>query len=321
MRFIDEREVHERLAYPALVDALAEHHLRDVDANESLLLAQPTASGSSAHFLSLPAWQRGRALGAKLVTVFPDNEHNDSGLPSVQAVFVLFDGRNGKPLACIDGTALTLRKTAGDSALGAKLLAPPAPESMLMVGAGAMAPHLIMAHHSVRPSLTRVEIWNRTPARAEALAGRLRLPGLEISISADLEGSARQADLISCATMATDPLIEGRWLKPGAHLDLVGSYTPSMRECDDEALRRASVFVDSSWSAIEDCGEITSTLERGVLSRADILADNFKLVRGEHHGRTRDDEITLFKNGGGGHLDLMVAQYLYALTQKGLKLR
>ena len=317
MRFIDATEVHQRLPYAELVEALAAHHLHDVDASESHVLEQPTAAGGNAHFLALPAWQRGRALGAKLVTVFPENEHDGSGLPSVQAVFILFDGRNGRPLACIDGTALTLRKTAGDSALGTKLLAPPAPATMLMVGAGALAPHLIMAHHAVRPSLTRVEVWNRTAARAEALVDGIKIPGVEVATTSDLEGSARQADVISCATMATEPLIAGAWLKPGAHLDLVGSYTPAMRECDDEALRRSSVFVDSPWSAIDDCGEIVSALESGLLARSDIQADAFTLARGEHPGRSHGDEITLYKNGGGGHLDLMVAQHLYDLVGGG----
>ena len=311
MQVIGKQEVHQYLDYPTLVDALAEYHLRDVDEVRSMVLEQERGSGVTNRFLAGPTWQHGRALGTKLVTVFPDNEHNGSGLPSVQAVYVLFDGKNGEPLACIDGTALTLRKTAADSALGAKLLASPTPERMVMVGAGAMAPHLIMAHCAVRPSIKTVEIWNRTPKRAEELASSMQLENVAISAIQDIEAAARQADIISCATMATEPVIEGAWLKPGAHLDLVGSYMPFMRECDDAAIARASVFVDSPWSAVKDSGEIISALDSGSLKLDEILANNFTLVRGEHPGRTRDDEITLYKNGGGGHLDLMVAQYLY----------
>lgn len=172
MRVFDADEVHRLLDYPSLVAALNEHHLRDIDDVGSLLLEQPSG-GSMANFLTLPAWQKGHAIGAKLVTVFPENEHNGSGLPSVQAVYILFDGGDGRPLACIDGTALTLRKTAADSALGAQYLARKDAARMLMVGAGAMAPHLIEAHRAVRPGLS-VEIWNRTPARAETVAASMQ---------------------------------------------------------------------------------------------------------------------------------------------------
>lgn len=310
MKFIDAAEVHDRLSYPALIAALRKGHLRDVEQVRSTVLEQKTADGTTNHFLAGPTWQHDRAVGTKLVTVFPENEHNGSGLPSVQAVYVLFDGQNGRPLACIDGTALTLRKTAADSALGAQFLAPAKPECLLMVGAGAMAPHLIMAHLAVRPSIRTVGIWNRTRERAETLAASMVVPGVTIRAVDDIEPAAREADIISCATMAHEPLILGDWLKPGAHLDLVGSYTPEMHECDETAVRRASVFVDSPWSAIEDCGEIVSALESGALAKRDILADNFQLARGEHSGRKDDAEITLYKNGGGGHLDLMVARFL-----------
>ena len=310
MKMFDAEAVHQALDYPSLVTALIEHHTRDVDAVRSHMLEQPRTSGNNPIFLALPAWQFDRAIGAKLITVFPDNEYNDSGLPSVQGVYVLFDGTNGKPRACIDGTALTLRKTAADSAVGSHFLAHKNARHMLMVGAGAMAPHLIMAHCAVCPGIEQVSIWNRTPERAEALAQSLSLDGVQISITTDLETAARNADLISCATMATEPLILGEWLKPGTHLDLVGSFRPDMHECDEAAVVRASVFVDSPWSALNDCGEIIDAMANGVLTKEHILADNFTLSRGEHQGRTNDKEITLYKNGGGGHLDLMVAQHL-----------
>lgn len=310
MKFINGTDVHDRLSYPALIAALREGHLRDVEQVRSTVLEQKTAAGTTNHFLAGPTWQHDRSVGTKLVTVFPENEHNGSGLPSVQAVYVLFDGQNGRPIACIDGTALTLRKTAADSALGAQFLASAKPERLLMVGAGAMAPHLIMAHLAVRPSIRTVEVWNRTQERAAILAASMDLPGVIVTAVDDVEKAARQADIISCATMAHDPLIFGDWLKPGTHLDLVGSYTPAMHECDEAAVSLASVFVDSPWSAIEDCGEIISALESGALKKHEILADNFQLARGEHPGRTDEAEITLYKNGGGGHLDLMVAQFL-----------
>jgi len=222
----------------------------------------------------------------------------------------MFDGSNGEPAAVIDGTALTLRKTAADSGVGARFLANPDASSMLMVGAGALGPHLIMAHVAARPGIKHVSIWNRTPERAQGLAESMSLPGVTISATPDIEKAARTADVISCATMATEPLIHGAWLKPGAHLDLVGSYRTDMHECDEEAMTRGSVFTDSPWSAMVDCGEVTSAIKSGALSADAILGNNFSFARGAHRGRMHADEITVFVNGGGGHLDLMVAQHL-----------
>ena len=317
MRFFDSRRVHEALPYASLVPALIDAHQRDVDLSESLLQAQPSAGGGEDIFLSLPAWQRGHALGAKLVTVFPHNEFNGSGLPSVQAVFVLFDGGNGKPVAVVDGTALTLRKTAADSAAGSHFLARGDCESLLVVGAGALAPHLAMAHLAARPAIRRVAVWNRTASRAADMVRDLDLPGIEITAVRDLEPAARAADLITCATMATEPLILGKWLKPGTHLDLVGSFRTDMRECDGEAIGRSTVFVDSPWSALEDSGELLTAFAEGMLSREDIQADLFDLSRGKHPGRRSGEEITAYKNGGGGHLDLMVAGILLSADASG----
>ena len=310
MQMFDADRVHALLPYAELIPALAAAHLDDIDARQSAVLEQPSADGGRDHFLALPAWQRGRAMGAKLITVFPANETNGSGLPSVQGAYVLFDGRDGRLRAMIDGIALTCRKTAADSGVGAHFLARRGAASLLMVGAGAMAPHLVMAHLAARPSIRDVRIWNRTPARAAGLVAELDLPGVAVAVADDIEAAARAADVISCATMATEPLILGDWLKPGAHLDLVGSFRPDMLECDMGALGRGRVFVDSRWSAVEDCGEIVQALESCVLRPCDILADNFELARGQHPGRAGDDEITVYKNGGGGHLDLMVAQVL-----------
>lgn len=309
MKFFGAEDVHRLLPYDALIPALTEAHLRDVDAVRSSLLEQPGEAGSD-HFLALPAWQRGRAMGAKLVSVFPANERNGSGLPSVQGIYALFDGRDGRPVAIIDGAALTLRKTAADSGVGARYLARADAETMLMVGAGALAPHLVMAHVCARPSISTVTIWNRTAERAEQMARTLKIDGVGIAAGSDLEAAARAADVISCATMATAPLVRGAWLKAGAHLDLVGSYRTDMRECDTDTLARGSVFVDSPWSALDDSGEIHAAIEAGQFRAEDVEADNFALARGAHPGRRHSGEITVYKNGGGGHLDLMVAQIL-----------
>jgi ornithine cyclodeaminase len=309
MLFIDAERMRALLDYPSLVDAFQDYHLQDVDALDELLLTQPGSSDQTTYFFLRAAWQREQALGAKLITVFPDNVTASEALPSVQAVYVIFDGTNGKPLACIDGTALTYCKTAADSALGARFLARKDTETMLMVGAGAMAPHLITAHAAVRPSIRRVLIWNRTPGRATELAKTLELENTEIIPTRDLEGSAHAADLISCATMSPTPLIKGAWLKPGVHLDLVGGFTKAMRETDDDAVRKAIVYVDFRDTA-RHCGDISAPIETGIISADDIAADLFELCRGERKGREQADEITFFKNGGGGHLDLMTARFL-----------
>ena len=310
MLFIDANQVHQTLDYASLIDNLCESHKVDVENASTTIFEKPTASGQKSYFLSSAAWQKNQAIGAKLVTVFPDNELNNKMLPTVQAVYILFDGKTGKPSACIDGTALTLRKTAADSALGTKLLARPNPEKMLMIGAGALAPHLIEAHCAVRKSISEIKIWNRTAERAHNVIEQVSVEGINISATEDLEDALKKADLVSCATMATSPLVKGPVLKIGAHLDLVGSYRPDMMECDENTMSRGSIFTDSPWSAIEDCGEIVCALNSGTINKNDILANLFDLCQGRHSGRTSKDEITVFKNGGGGHLDLMVARFL-----------
>jgi ornithine cyclodeaminase len=307
---IDADQVHALLDYPPLVEALRVGHLEDIDASEEMLIEQPgPGAGPAATFFALPAWRFGETIGIKIVTLFPENEYTGTGLPSVQAVYVAFDGRDGRPVACVDGTALTLRKTAADSALGTRLLAREDTARMLMVGAGALGPHLIMAHTAVRPSIREVMVWNRTRARAQALAAELSLDGIEITATTDLEAAAREADVISCATMARAPLIEGAWLRSGTHLDLVGGFTPEMREADDEAARRARVYADSRHGAVR-CGDILGPLAAGALGGGKIVGDLYDLCQGRAQGRQGPEDITLYKNAGGGHLDLYAVQHL-----------
>jgi ornithine cyclodeaminase/alanine dehydrogenase-like protein (mu-crystallin family) len=307
MRLIDVDALGDALDYRDLVEALREGHKAGIDAFERSLISEGAGSAAN-HLLTLPAWRYGDLLGAKLVTVFPANS---PPVPTIQTVYVLFSGRNGTPLASMSGAAFTLRKTAADSALGADFLARPDVRRMLMVGAGNQAPHQIRAHCAVRPSIARVEVWNRTPEKARALPGTLVIDGVEIAAAADLESAARQADLICCATGATTSLIRGEWLKPGTHLDLVGGFTPQMREADDEAIRRARVFVDSRWFTVDYCGDLTQPIASGVLAAADVAGDLFELASGRRPGRRSAEEITLFKNAGGGHLDLMTAGFIW----------
>ncbi|WP_246479922.1 ornithine cyclodeaminase family protein [Kaustia mangrovi] len=304
---MDADTVHRLLDFPGLVDALAEAHRGPEPLVERADLARDTGGETPDSFLIRPAWQPGVACGAKLTTVMPGNPARHPDVPAIQALYAIFDGETGSPRATIDGTALTYRKTAADSALGARLLAREDARRLVMVGAGALAPYLVAAHRAVRPSLAHVSIWNRSRQKAADLAEDLASAGVEADVVDDLEAAVRDGDVVCCATAATAPVVMGAWLKPGAHLDLVGGFTPSMRECDDEAVRRASLFVDSRWFAVEQAGDIGDPLRRGVIGPEAVRADLFELCRGLHPGRDGPNEITLFKNGGGGHLDLFTA--------------
>ena len=180
-----------------------------------------------------------------------------------------------------------------------------------MVGAGALAPYLIAAHLAARPSLYRVMVWNRRMEKADELARSLAEIGI-IASACELEPAVRQADIISCATASTAPLIEGRWLKAGAHLDLVGGFTPGMRECDDECVRRARLFVDSRWFAIDQTGDLGDPIRRGIVARDKVEADLFELCGRSPPIERRRDDITLFKNAGGAHLDLFTALHIWS---------
>lgn len=311
LRLIDAESVHRLLDYAPLVEALAAAHREAPPlVGRSLLEPPPGVGRVGEGFLVLPAWAHGRAFGVKMVTIVPGNADLEDGPPTVQAVYQLFEGVTGRPVAVIDGTALTLRKTAADSGLGAKLLARDDVRTLLMIGAGALAPHLIGAHLAVRPSLERVLVWNRSAPRRDRLLERLARQGVPAEASEDLEAAVRAADVISAATLASEPLVRGAWLRPGTHVDLVGAYTPTMREADDETMRRARVHVDYGGSTIGESGELTQPIASGAITEQDVLGDLFDLCQGRSPGRRTADEITLFKNGGGSHLDLFTAEFL-----------
>jgi alanine dehydrogenase len=308
MHVISAEQVHALLDYPPLVEALRELFRRGVDDARAIHLSEKLADGRENVWLLLPAWQYGRHQGVKLVSVFPGNEAK--GLLSIVGVYVLFDGTNGYPLAVIDGAALTLRKTAANSALAATYLARKEASKLLMLGAGQLAPHLAMAHCAVRP-IREVRVWNRNAAKAQQMAAALQLPDVRVEAATDLEAAVRWADIVSAATMAKEPLIKGAWLQPGQHLDLVGGFRPDMREADDDTVARARVFIDAWFTAGSHCGDICKPLEAGIIAK-DSVTDTFQLARGEKPGRQGELEITLFKSGGGGHEDLGTAQHLLA---------
>ncbi|MDY0873455.1 ornithine cyclodeaminase family protein [Dongia rigui] len=306
MLHLDAERIHGLSDYPGLVSALKDMNKRGVDLIDRMLLSQPTRPQGQNDWLLLPAWSFDRYFGIKLVSVFPDNPQQ--GHPAVQGIYALFEGRKGAAIATLDGAALTLVKTAANSAMASDLLSRKDSHTLLVCGGGALAPHLIAAHCAMRP-IKRVLWWNRRPETLDLAP--LRAAGLPVEVVTELAVAAAQADIISTATRATAPLIEGTWLKPGCHLDLVGGYLPEMREADDAAFRRAPRhYIDARLTTVGVAGDICAPLAAGLTSE-DALIDMFQLNRGERPGRQDDQEITWFKSGGGGHEDLAVAQYLY----------
>ena len=317
MLMLDAQKLLACMPFAALVDELASMHREPIGLVDEMLMESVDELQNVNHFFIRTGWQPEKAVGAKVITVFPRNNEKRQ-YPSVQAVYILFEAVNGSPLACLDGTALTWLKTASDSALGSRLLAREDSENMLMIGAGQMAPHLVGAHLAVRPSIRRVQVWNRTADKARQLCNELRqkFSTVEFETVAEVEPGVREADLVCAATASKQPIVEGAWLKPGAHVDLVGAYTPEMREADDEVLRRGRLFVDARETTIHHIGELTIPLASGVIREDDVLADLSDLCRQRHRGRESADDITVFKNGGGGHLDLMCARILHDHCQR-----
>ena len=304
---IDAVEVARLAPYADLVAAFEAGHRDPIAACERIVYGP---KGDPRRFMALPAWQSGGegggAISIKLVTVFPDNPAR--GLPSVQAIVLLFDGETGEVLAMIDGTELTYRKTACDSALGSQLLSRADSRTLLMVGAGGLARHLIDAHRVVRPSIERVLIWNRSPDKAEALVAA----GVADAVVDDLDAAVHEADVITTATMTRDPLVKGALLRPGTHVDCVGAFLPDHREVDDDVVTRSEIFVDSREAAVHESGDLVIPTTAGTIDAGAIRADLFQLCQGDHAGRSGPEAITMFENGGGGHLDLMTAQYLWS---------
>jgi alanine dehydrogenase len=285
-------------------------------------VAEPTGPGSAdATLLLMPAWTRGAAaargashLGIKVVTVFPDN--GKRGLPSIYGQYLLLDGATGASLALLDGTMLTKRRTACASGLASRYLSRPESRRLLMIGTGALASQLIRVHAKVRP-IEEVAIWGRRPDRAADLARELldSLPsalGRPISVRAvaDRQQAVAVADIVSCATLSKTPLVEGDWLRDGQHIDLVGAYTPEMRESDDRAVWRARVYVDTRAGALKEGGDIVQPLANGTIDEDDVIADLFELSRGQRTGRLPGDatSITLFKSVGAALEDLAAAE-------------
>ncbi len=285
-----------------LTDALRQGHLRPLaEVSDSLL----RRGGDT--LLSRAAWIDGLGMAVKTATIFPENRD----LPSVNGGVSLYSDSDGTLEAMLDFHLVTRWKTAADSLLAARLLARPDSARILLVGAGTVARAMREAYGALFPK-ARFQVWSRSEGSARAMADDF--PGLEPV--RDLMAAVEAADIISCATMATEPLIRGAWLRAGQHLDLIGAYRPDMREADDEALRRACIFVDSRATTLDHIGEMLIPLESGAIRPEDVVADFYDIAAGRF-ARASSDEITLFKNGGGAHLDLMTSRYILERWRAG----
>lgn len=306
MQFLDAATVRARLPWPRMLAALDEALRGEVHAPLRINHAVDAPGQPTGSLLLMPAWRTGRHIGVKLVTVFPGNASR--GERSVAAVYVLFDANTGEPVATLDGEELTARRTAGASAYAAGRLARRDAHRLLMVGAGRQCRGLIDAHRHVRP-IDQVAIWSRTHAHAERTAEACAQAGIPARAVADLEAAVAGADIVSCATLSTSPLVLGRWLAPGAHVDLVGAYQRHMRETDDAAMQRADlIVVDDRQAALAEGGDVVQAIASGAIDARKVVAELRDFARGTHPGRTRDDQVTVFKSVGFALEDLAAAE-------------
>jgi ornithine cyclodeaminase/alanine dehydrogenase-like protein (mu-crystallin family) len=316
MLTISAAEVDGALTFPDLVETLRSAFRDGAVQPVRHHHAVSRPDGADSTLLLMPAWSDFNAsgtsadghIGIKIVTVSPDNNKREK--PAVMGVYLLLDGTTGEPCALIDGQRLTQWRTACASALAASYLARENASRLLILGAGALSPFLARAHSAVRPIKT-VRIWNRTPENAAKVAEGLRAEGFDAEAVTDLDAEIAEADIVSSATISTDPLIKGALLKPGIHVDLVGGFTPDMRETDDEAIRRARVYVDTHAGATKEAGDIVQPLASGALTKETIIADLHELARGEKPGRKDAHEITLFKSVGAALEDLAAGIAVY----------
>jgi len=302
--FIDADAVHAALDWQVLIDALRAAFR--AGGNTPLRASYPVTPEGD-RLLLMPAWDAS-SLGVKIVTVFPRNPAR--GLASVSALYLLMDAASGHPLALIDGEALTLRRTAAASALASLYLSRPDARTLLVVGPGRLAPHMAAAHCAVRP-IERVLVWGRDRARAEAMAAALHWDGCPAEPCAELGAGLAVADIVTCATTAREPVVRGALVRPGTHVDLVGAFTPEMRESDDALIAKSSVFVDTRAGALREAGDLVHAIDGGAIGREHVRAELAELCTGRHAGRQAAGEITVFKSVGTALEDLCAARLVY----------
>ncbi|HEY0821983.1 MAG TPA: ornithine cyclodeaminase family protein [Rhizobacter sp.] len=304
MQIFDAAATRAALGFEALVPALRQMFERGCEMPPRHVHTIPGPAADMT-VLIMPAWQAGRYFGLKTINIAPANAAR--GLPGLHATYLLHDAATGVPLAFIDGSELTACRTAATSALGASFMARPDARRLLVVGAGRVAQHLPAAYRSVLP-IDEVQVWARRPEAAETMAARWRSQGLPAQAAPDLPAAVGWADVVSCATLSTQPLVQGAWLRAGSHLDLIGSFTPAMREADDDCFRGARVAVDDA-EAWRKSGELLGPVSRAVLAPQGPTLTT--LCRGEDAGRTSVQERTVFKSVGCALEDLAAAVLVY----------
>ena len=308
MKIIDNTTVGELLDYGDLIQAL-----RDIFRSSFTMPVRhhhfyQNAENEENTLILMPSWTK-EYIGIKQVVVAAGNAKK--GMPAIHALYTLLDAVTGKPIAQFDAAALTSRRTACTSALAASYLARKDARVLLVVGGGKVAQHLVQAHNAVH-SYERILIWTRNPDKGAALVDELKSSGFQqATYVTDLEQAVREADVISCATLSTEPLIKGEWIKAGTHLDLIGSHTPKTREVDDAAILKSHIFVDSREGALHETGELAIPIASGILDPESVKADIVAFCLEQHPGRMNENEITLFKSAGLAIEDLAAALLVY----------
>jgi len=303
VKVISAAELAKVAPYGAIVEALRDGFKADI----TTPVRHHHETSPVSTLLLMPAWSR-EWTGLKTVIVKSDNAAKN--LPTVQASYLLIKNETGETVAIMDGTELTRRRTAAASALAADYLARPDASTFVLVGAGALGGHFVRAHAAVRP-IKRVYIYNRSPEKAATLAVELKIDGFDASAVSDLEAAVRQADIVSCVTTSTTPIVRGEWLKPGAHVDLAGAFRPTMRETDGDVVARSRVYVDTKEGALSEAGDLLQARDEGKFDFANVQGDLFDLCRGTVKGRRNPQEITLFKSCGTAIEDLATAVMVY----------
>ena len=314
MLIIPSEQISQYLAYDKLIEGLRNLFISDYTMPLRHHHFYTNRDGDQNTLILMPVWNQDY-IGMKQVTVAPGNAKE--GQPSIYAQYILSDARTGQPLAMMNAAELTSRRTACTSALASSFLSRRDSENLLVVGGGGVARHLIQAHLAVR-SFKKISVWMRNPEKLAMFVDQLLTEGIQVQAVTNLEQAARCADVISCATLSKTPVIKGEWVKPGTHLDMIGSHKPDTRETDDDAIRKSSIFVDSRIGALHETGELALPIADGILSESDVKADIVELVKGMYQGRKTDQEITLFKSAGLAVEDLAAALLVYQNFKDGL---
>ena len=312
--FIDSNFIESHTDYKKLIDKIKKgfasssievpqrhhHHYKNPPEKEDSTL------------LIMPAWNPGKDLGVKLVTVSPEN--GKYNLPAIQGTYILFNAQKGMPKAILEAKSLTAKRTAATSALAASFLSREDASSLLMIGTGALSTQLILAHCAIRP-IKKVHVWGRNKLKADAICEQLKNERFEIQSVTDFNEIIGKVDIISVATLSKTPLIKGRLLQKGQHIDLVGAFKKDMRESDDDVVKRSQVYVDT-YAGMKESGDIFIPLQNGILSENEIKADLFEMCSNQKKGRTSPKSITLFKSVGHALEDLGCSKILFQSIHK-----